>query len=72
MYFYSPIGTKLCGSVLPCPRTILGKFGVKIFETKKVIQNGKFEVRGSYITSIISVKVVVSITEKRISFKMGL
>jgi hypothetical protein len=51
--------------VLPCPRTILAKFGIKIFETKKVIKKRKVEARGSYITkfSIISMKVVVSITE---------
>jgi hypothetical protein len=71
-HVYSPIGTKLCGSVLPYPRTILAKFGIKILETKNVIQKRKVEARGSYITSIISMKVVVSITEKRISFKMGL
>jgi hypothetical protein len=58
--------------VLPCPRTILAKFGIKIFETKKVIQKRKVEARGAYITSIISMKVIVSITEKRFSFKMGL
>jgi hypothetical protein len=58
--------------VLHCTRKILANIGIKISDTKKVIQRRKIEAGGSYITSIISFNMIVSITEKHISFKMRL
>jgi hypothetical protein len=69
---YRPIGTKLGVSVLHFTWKILANFGIKIFDTKKVIQRRKIEAGGSYITSIVSFNIIVSITENCIFFKMRL